>query len=54
MGNYSSKDKKEIQNLMPTTSIRDWLNDLSKEHGHWQMIQKSQMYPLKMDSSLST
>jgi hypothetical protein len=54
MGNYLSKDKKRIRNPTPTTSIRDWLNDLSREHGQWQTIQKSQMSTLKMDSSLST
>ena len=34
MENFLSKDKKKIKNLIPTMSIRDWLNDLSKEHGH--------------------
>ena len=34
----------------PSMSIKDWLRDLSKEPGHSQMILKSEMFHLKMDS----
>jgi hypothetical protein len=53
MENFSLRDKKKIKNLTPTTSIRDWLNDLSREHGHYGRRYRSRrcLY-LKMDSSL--
>ena len=54
MENFSLKVKKKIKNPIPITSIRDWLNDLSREHGQWQTILKFQMSPLKTDSFLST
>ena len=49
-----SKDRRKIGSPIPTTSIRDWLSDLSRERGHSLTTQRSQMYLLRTDYSLST
>ena len=48
--NYSLKERKKIKRIDPSTSIKDWLNDLSTEPGHLQTIMKSGMCHWKMDS----
>ena len=41
--------KKKKRRRNPSMSIKDWLNDLSTEPGHYQKILKSERFNLKMD-----
>jgi hypothetical protein len=49
MENFLLKDKRRTERLIPTTSIRDWLNDLSNGRGLSPTIQKYEKLPLIMD-----
>ena len=49
-GKLFVEGKKRIKRRDPSTSIKDWLKDLSTEPGHLQTIMKSGMCHWKMDS----
>ena len=49
MENLLLKERKKKRRNNPSMSIKDWLNDLSTEPGHYQKILKSERFNLKMD-----